>query len=138
MIEDYNSIINQELTTADGNILMQQPYFVVDNQEVPQLHDFNHLKKQFQIVGTSRTRQLLTLLHQNPTLANKDFKRWCEVMQETQKEALVEIRETLKKMTQKTDSNTSLECSIDEVWDGDKQTPIADVIALLHFDTEEK
>jgi len=138
MIEDYKNIINQELTTADGNILMQQPYFVGDNQEKPQLSDFNHLKKHFQIVGTSRTRQLLTLLHQNPTLANKDFKRWCEVMQETHKEALGEIRETLREMTQKTDNNTSSECSIDEVWDGDKQTPVADVIALLHFDTEEK
>ena len=143
MIDRYEDIIKQELTIYDEKqnpklLLTQQPYFVGENNELPRLTDLQTLKSTFDNVGKGRIRQLLTLLHQSSALAEKEFSRWCDVMEERQSASKKEIHELLKIMTQKTEDKNQNEFNLSDLWGADKRTPIADAIALTHIAKEDK
>ena len=143
MIDRYEDIIKQELTIYDEKqnlklLLTQQPYFVGENNELPRLTDLQTLKSAFDNVGKGRIRQLLTLLHQSSALAEKEFSRWCDVMEERQSASKKEIHELLKVMTQKTEDKNQNEFNLSDLWEADKRTPIADAIALTQIAKEDK
>ncbi len=105
-IDDFEMILERELTTAQNIVLSMQPYFInlpAAIAEAPRLSDLINLANSLKNPRLSRgaTRELLDLLHMDLSQAQQRFERWQENLQldEAGKKLKQEIMDDLYQLT---------------------------------------
>ncbi len=129
VIDDYNSICEQELTTPENWLLTMQAYAVGKIQPAchfPRLKDLDKLRKLLtnEQVSYGAIRELLNLLHLNPISAERAYKRWSENMQKWN--GFKEFKSVLNDLVGKADEQLPILTSAENQ---QQRTPLADALA---------
>lgn len=134
-IDDYETIIERELTAGDI-VLTMQPYFIGQGME-PNLSELFNLADNLKKPRISRgaTRELLDLLHTDLNHARQRFERWRENLRgdDEGRKLAKEIKETLRKLTAQADKKDDLDFSDlfgNTPRSTKKETPLSDALAL--------
>ncbi len=145
IIDDYNTILDEELTTTTGIKITMQPYLVgqvkpSQNQyECIRLDDLyelsNFLKEDAVSHGT--VREFLTMLEINRQQAEQGLKRWYDNMVLRKQVNLEHLQQILETLVKRPDDKFYKDNPTDLKLIGDFQknkcTPIGDALALLHI-----
>lgn len=132
MIDDYETIVDRELTGDNDVVLSMQPYFLgnIDPTLTPRLstlQDFADTLRD-QKISRGAMRELLDLLHLNPQQAKDRFQRWQDNMEKSkQGKTCKSVLDLLGEMTGGTHPDLpQLLCS----QGGRHYSPLGDALAL--------
>lgn len=131
VIDDYETVCQQELTTTSG-LLTMQPYAAGKIQPMergifPRLQDLDDLRQilSAEKISHGAVRELINLLYLSTERAERAYKRWRENMQKTQKNGLREFDNILNNiLSGEGDKDLSIMSA-----EKNKRTPLADALA---------